>query len=168
MLEAVRIHREAETLARQLKCTVSSNGSIGNKTDVWRLENEPWQAVHGAGEWVGSVKTHSTYRLATHELQDDKLSVRKATKRCKTQGFSPSVCCVRGQPPPFTQHVATLNHLWLVVRAWSVLSWSFSMNHKYHNCMMLKRLKQKVQQQPQPKSSEPELHGRLSPTKNKS
>ena len=46
VLEAVRIHREA---VQELKCTVSSNGSIGNKTYVWRLKNEPWQAVHGAG-----------------------------------------------------------------------------------------------------------------------
>ena len=86
------------TLDRQLKCTVSSNGSIGNKTDVWRLEN--WQAVHGAGGWVGSVKTHSTYRLATHELQDDKLSVRKATKPCKTHVFFTLGVLRSGLTPP--------------------------------------------------------------------
>ena len=40
MLEAVRIHREAvqDTCPPALKCTVSSIGSIGNKTDVWRLQ----------------------------------------------------------------------------------------------------------------------------------
>ena len=35
-------------------------------------------------------------RIQLHELQDDNLSVRKATKPCKTHGFSSSVCCVRG------------------------------------------------------------------------
>ena len=92
------IEKLCKTLVRQLKCTVSSNGSIGNKTDVWRLEN--WQAVHGAGGWVGSVKTHSTYRLATHELQDDKLSVRKATKPCKTHVFFTLGVLRSGLTPP--------------------------------------------------------------------
>ena len=52
-----------------------------------------------------SVKMHSTYRLATHELQDDKLSVRKATKPCKTRGILTLAELRSGLTPPFTQHV---------------------------------------------------------------
>ena len=48
---------------------------------------------------------HSTCRLATHELQDDKLSVRKATLTCKKQGFLTLGALRPGLTPPFTQHV---------------------------------------------------------------
>ena len=43
---------------------------------------------------------HSTYRLATHELQDDKLSVRKATLPCKKQGFLTLGALRPGLTPP--------------------------------------------------------------------
>ena len=47
-----------------------------------------------------SVKMHSTCRLATHELQDDKLSVRKATLTCKKQGFLTLGALRPGLTPP--------------------------------------------------------------------
>ena len=47
-----------------------------------------------------SVTMHSTYRLATHELQDDKLSVRKATLPCKKQGFLTLGALRPGLTPP--------------------------------------------------------------------
>ena len=83
---------------------MSSYGSVGNKTDVCRVENVPCQAYHGAGETRGpdrtAFKRHSTYRLGTHEFQDDKLSVLKPTKPCKTQGFCSLGMLRSGQPPP--------------------------------------------------------------------
>ena len=36
---------------------------------------------------LGPSKRTQPYHVATHELQDDRLSVRKATKPCKTHGF---------------------------------------------------------------------------------
>ena len=64
----------------------------------WKITFADGQGAEGSVNT--SVTMHSTYRLATHELQDDKLSVRKATLPCKKQGFLTLGALRPGLTPP--------------------------------------------------------------------
>ena len=55
---------------------------------------------------LGPSKHIQLIVLQTHELQDDKLSVRKATKPCKTHVFLTLGVLRSGLTPPFTQQIA--------------------------------------------------------------